>query len=58
VVDAVLMEGETVKAAVQTARSVRAKPTGIVVLINKSNQDTIDGVPLRALIQLLSMARS
>jgi len=54
----VLMEGETVKAAVQTARSVRAKPTGIVVLINKSNQDTIDGVPLRALIQLLSMARS
>lgn len=58
VVDAVLMEGETVKAAVQTARSVRAKPTGIVVLINKSNQDSVDGVPLKALIQLLTMAKS
>lgn len=58
VVDAVLMEGETVKAVVQTARSVRAKPTGIVVLINKSSQDSIDGVPLKALIKLLSMAKA
>lgn len=58
VVDAVLMEGETIKATVQTARSVRAKPTGIVVLVNKSNQDSIDGVPLKALIQLLTMTKS
>ena len=58
VVDAVLMEAEAAKAAVQTARSVRAKPIGIVVLINKSNQDSIDGVPLKALIQLLTMAKS
>lgn len=57
IVDAVMVEGETVKAAVQTARSVRAKPVGIVVLINKSSQDSIDGVPLKALIQLLTMAK-
>ncbi len=57
-VDAVLMEGETVKAAIQTARSVRAKPTGIVVLVNKSNYDSIDGIPLKALIQLFTIAKT
>ena len=58
VVDAVLMEGETVKAAIQTARSVRAKPTGIVVLLNKSNYDSVDGIPLKALIQLFTIAKT
>ena len=58
IVDVVLMEGETVKAAVQTVRSVRAKPVGIVVLVNKSSQDNVDGVPLRSLIQLLAVAKA
>ena len=58
VVDAVLMEGETAKAAIQTARSVRAKPTGIVVLVNKSNYDSVDGIPLKALIQLFTIAKT
>lgn len=58
IVDAILMEGETVTAAVQTARGVRAKPTGIVVLVNKSNYDSVDGVPLKALIQLFTIAKA
>ncbi len=58
IVDVVLMEGETAKAAVQTVRSVRAKPVGIVVLVNKSSQDNVDGVPLRSLIQLLAVAKA
>ena len=58
IVDAILMEGETVKAAVGTARSVRAEPTGILVLVNKSNYDSVDGVPLKALIQLFTIAKT
>jgi orotate phosphoribosyltransferase len=58
IVDAVMMEGETIKATVQTARSVRAKPIGIVVLVNKSNQDSVDGVSLKSLIQLFTIAKA
>lgn len=58
IVDAILMEGETVKAAVETARSVRAKPTGVLVLVNKSNYDSVDGVPLKALIRLFTIAKT
>lgn len=58
IVDAVMMEGETIKATIQTVRSVRAKPTGIVVLVNKSNRDNLDGVALKSLIQLFTIAKA
>jgi orotate phosphoribosyltransferase-like protein len=58
IVDAVMMEGETIRATIQTVRSVRAKPTGIVVLVNKSNRDNVDGVALKSLIQLFTIAKA
>ncbi len=56
VADAVLRAGETHKAAMQTLREAKAKPVGVVVLVNKSGKTKIDGVPLRSLIQLLPVS--
>ena len=53
IADAVLRAGETHKAAIQTLRRAKAKPVGIVVLVNKSGRTKIDGVPLKSLFQLL-----
>ncbi len=52
IVDAVLRAGETHRAAVDTLRESKAKPVGIIVLVNKSGKTQIDGTPLKALIEL------
>lgn len=52
VVDAVVRAGETHSAAVETLKQSKAKPVGIVVLVNKSGKTQVSGVPLRALIEL------
>jgi len=53
IVDSVMRAGETIRIAIQTLREVRAKPVGVAVLANKSGRDSVDGVPLKALFQLL-----
>jgi orotate phosphoribosyltransferase len=56
IVDAVLRAGETHKAAVESLRQNKAKPVAIIVLVNKSGKSSIDGIPLRALIELQPLA--
>jgi orotate phosphoribosyltransferase len=53
IADAVLRAGETHRAAIQTLRKAKAKPVGILVLVNKSGKTKIDGVPLKSLLQIL-----
>jgi orotate phosphoribosyltransferase-like protein len=53
IADAVLRAGETHRAAIQTLRKAKAKPVGIIVLVNKSGRTKIDGVPLKSLFQIL-----
>jgi len=56
IVDAVLRAGMTHKAAVRTLRDAKAKPVGVLVLVNKSGTSKIDGLPLKSLIQILPVA--
>ena len=53
IADAVLRAGESHRAAIQTLRKAKAKPVGIMVLVNKSGRSRIDGVPLKSLLQIL-----
>jgi len=53
IADAVLRAGETHRAAIQTLRKAKAKPVGIIVMVNKSGKTKIDGIPLRSLFQIL-----
>lgn len=56
IADAVLRAGETHRAAIQTLRKAKARPIGVLVLVNKSGKTKIDGVPLKSLIQILPVA--
>jgi orotate phosphoribosyltransferase-like protein len=56
IADAVLRAGETHRAAIQTLRKAKAKPVGILVLVNKSGKAKVDGVPSKSLIQILAVA--
>lgn len=56
IVDAVLRAGVTHRAAIQTLSHAKAKPVGVVVLVNKSGKTKIDGLPLKSLIQLLPVS--
>jgi len=58
IVDAVMRAGETIKIAIQALQEVRAKPVGIALLANKSGKDSVEGVPLKALVQLLPVTGS
>jgi len=58
IADAVLRAGETHKAAIQTLRKAKAKPVGILVLVNKSGKTRIEGVPLKSLLQILPVTMS
>jgi orotate phosphoribosyltransferase len=55
-VDAIIRAGETHSAAIQTLREANGKPVALIVLVNKSGKNMIDGVPLRALIELLPVS--
>lgn len=57
IVDTIVRLGETIRAAIETLEDVTAKPVGVTVLANKSGKETIDGIPLRSLVELLSVAR-
>ena len=58
VVDTILRMGETIRAAIETLEAAKAKPVGIAVLANKSGKESIEGVPLRSLVELLPVART
>ncbi len=51
IVDDVLGTGHTVRGAIETARSYGANPKLVVVVVNKTQMDEIEGVPLRALMR-------
>ena len=53
IADAVLRAGITHLAAIQTLKKAKAKPIGVMVLVNKSGKTKIDGVPLKSLLQIL-----
>ncbi len=53
IADAVLRAGETHRAAIQTLKDAKAKPVGVIVLVNKSGRNKIEGMPLKSLIQIL-----
>jgi len=57
IVDTILRMGETIRAAVETLESAKAKPVGATVLANKSGKESIDGIPLRSLLELLPVSR-
>jgi HTH-type transcriptional regulator, activator of D-glucose/D-fructose catabolism len=57
IVDTIVRLGETIRAAMETLEAVRAKAVGITVLANKSGKETIEGVPLRSLVELLPVSR-
>jgi len=58
IADAVLRAGETHRAAIQTLRKAKAKPVGVIVLVNKSGLAKIDGIPLKSLLQILPITAS
>ena len=58
IVDTVVRAGETHKAAVKTLLGMKAKPVGIAVIANKSGRDSVEGVPLKALIELFPVSKS
>ena len=57
IVDTILRMGETIRAAIETLTGVKAKAIGVVVLANKSGKESIEGVPLRSLVELLPVAK-
>ena len=57
IVDTILRMGETIRAAIETLEAVKAKPVGVTVLANKSGKESIEGVPIRSLVELLPVAR-
>jgi len=54
-VDDVVSTGETMKGAMEDARVSGGTPILAVVLVNKTGQDELDGIPLRALIRARSI---
>src|SRR5207245_9971548 len=57
IVDTILRMGETIRAAIETLQGVKAKPVGVTVLANKSGKESIDGVPVRSLMELLPVGK-
>ncbi len=55
VVDDVLSTGETLTKAIEDIRNAGGDPKLAVVLVNKTPNDEVNGVPLRALIRALSL---
>ena len=57
IVDTILRMGETIRAAIETLTGVKAKAVGVVVLANKSGKESIEGIPVRSLFELLPVAK-
>jgi len=55
VVDDVLSTGATIKGAIADIREAGGEPVLVLVIVNKSSMNEIDGVPLRGLIRARSL---
>ncbi len=55
IVDDVLSTGETITKAIEDIRKAGGEPKLVMVLVNKTRKDEVDGVPLRALIRALPL---
>ncbi len=55
IVDDVLSTGATIKGAIADIKEAGGEPVLVVVLVNKSSMNEIDGVPLRGLIRARSI---
>jgi len=55
VVDDVLSTGATIKSAIADIKEAGGEPVLVVVIVNKSSLNEIDGVPLRGLIRARSI---
>ncbi len=56
IVDDVVSTGDTLKAAIADVHEAGGTPVLAVVLVNKTGNDDLDGVPLRALIRARAIA--
>src|SRR2546426_585485 len=56
IVDDVLSTGDTVKGAINDIQEAGGTPVLTCVVVNKTGQDDIQGVPLRALIRARAIA--
>lgn len=56
VVDSVLRAGGAITSTLQTLQKAKARPVGVLVLVDKSGKPKIGGLPLKSLIQLLPVA--
>jgi len=55
IVDDVLSTGGTVKETINDVRKAGGSPLLVVVIVNKSSRNEIDGVPLRGIIRARSV---
>jgi|WetSurMetagenome_2_1015567.scaffolds.fasta_scaffold76006_4 orotate phosphoribosyltransferase len=55
IVDDVMSTGATAQEAIKDVKTAGGEPVLMVVIVNKSSQNEIDGVPLRAIIRARSM---
>lgn len=55
IVDDVLSTGATIKAAITDIKEAKGKPLLVMVIVNKSSMNEIDGIPVRGLIRARSL---
>lgn len=55
IIDDVLSTGATIRGAITDLREAGAEPVLVVVIVNKSSMNEVDGVPLRGLIRARSI---
>ncbi|MEW5748424.1 MAG: orotate phosphoribosyltransferase-like protein [Candidatus Thermoplasmatota archaeon] len=55
IVDDVLSTGATIKGAIHDIREAGGEPVLVLVIVNKSSMNEVDGVPLRGLIRARSL---
>jgi orotate phosphoribosyltransferase len=55
IIDDVMSTGATAQEAIKDVKTAGGKPVLMVVIVNKSSQNEVDGVPLRGVIRARSM---
>jgi orotate phosphoribosyltransferase len=55
IVDDVMSTGSTAQEAIKDVKAAGGEPVLMVVIVNKSSQNEVDGVPLRSIIRARSM---